>query len=156
MLATDVSFEHERVHKNTDTSTATVSETYDLLARDSPHCPPRDMSPGSLTVAMHETGDFVESLEPYIQTSFVPLGFPLSSEALCKLRNFGGVHLFQASFLHQLKKYAATFFRLFSHMFRRGGEKKYYRCEISGFHRDVNRSSLFWDVMKRRLILSDV
>jgi hypothetical protein len=42
------------------------------------------MSPGSLTVAMPEAGDFVESLEPYIQTSFVALCFPLSSEACAK------------------------------------------------------------------------
>jgi len=70
------------------------------------------MSPGSLTVAMPEAGDFVESVETYIQTSFVTLGFPLSSEALCKIRNIGGVHLFQAPFLYQLKKYAATFFSI--------------------------------------------
>jgi len=41
-------------------------------------------------------------------------------------------------------------------MSRRGDEKKYYRCEIRGFHRGVNRSSVFWDVTQRRLIVSDV
>jgi len=114
------------------------------------------MSPGSLTVAMPQAGDLVELLEPCIQTSFMTLGFPAFFQALCKIRNLGGVHLFQAPFLYPLKKYAATCFRLFNHMSRRGDEKTYYRCEICGFHRGVNRSSLFWDVTQRRSIVSDV
>jgi hypothetical protein len=60
------SFGHEGARQNTGTITAPIAETH------RPTCTPPtcDVSRGSLTVAMPEAGDFMESLKPHTANIF--------------------------------------------------------------------------------------
>jgi len=153
MLDTDVLFEHERVRKNTGTSTAPVSEAHWSTYSRLPHTLPHMWHEPRLANCSYAWSRILCGVTRTVHPDiFRDTSFSTFFRGLVQNTKSRG----QAPFLYQLKKYAAAFFRLFSHMFRRGDEKKYYRCEISGFDRGVNRSPLFWDVTQRRLIVSHV
>ena len=66
VLDTEVSFEHERVRKNTGLHGRDCRNTLTFAHTTSRILPTSDMSLGSLTVAMLEARDFVETFEPYL------------------------------------------------------------------------------------------